>query len=115
MASAKAKRHPETVKPTSGQAESRYEKAFVPNKQIQRTFYSPERQKFATNVNAGKFMYGSPTRGQQNILNQNGQDANYHNDFMSKFGAGGGGAPNRDEYGNIVASRKPQDGATALR
>ena len=31
----------------------------------------------------------------------------YGNDFMSKFGTSGGGAPLRDSYGNPIASRKP--------
>lgn len=32
---------------------------------------------------------------------------------MSKFGAGGGGAPLRDQFGNIVAQRKPGEALAA--
>ena len=34
---------------------------------------------------------------------------------MSKFGQGGGGAPLRDNQGNIIVSRRPQEGEAALR
>ena len=33
---------------------------------------------------------------------------------MSKFGQGGGGAPLRDKFGNLIASRKPGE-AAAIR
>ena len=33
---------------------------------------------------------------------------------MSKFGQGGGGAPLRDQFGNLIASRKPGD-VTAVK
>lgn len=32
---------------------------------------------------------------------------------MSKFGKGGGGAPLRDQFGNLIASRKPGDAVVA--
>lgn len=64
---------------------------FQPQNQINRTFYT------------NKHTYGSPNRGQQNILNFNEQGAD---DFLSRFGQAGGGAPNRDAQGNIIVSRQ---------
>ena len=78
------------------------EKVFMAKQEIQRTFYSPRRQQqnhqpTKPQDTTGKYVYGSPNRGNKNILN-------FHEDgLLSKFGTGGGGAPNRDQYGNIVA------------
>ena len=78
------------------------EQIFVPKQEIHRTFYSHEQQKrvgfrqpsqVSSQAVVSKHTYGSPERGKQNILNFN--DGN-NNDFMSKFGQGGGGAPLRD-------------------
>ena len=71
----------------------------------------PSNQGNPGNVTPGsKHVFGSPGRTGANIHNMHQQQPPAGNDFFSKFGQGGSGAPMRDQYGNVISTRKPATG-----